>query len=247
MLHPSSGFNLEGEGLCSSKTFVALCLTIRCQAPEDTSFNTWFYSSFYRCNFVNRLFCCCEIMRKWGCMFMCWAVFKHFRPKLCSYIFLFLVLRNIFFISSISLLFLFILISFLVVRTVHIVIPLVIFFFFLHIHLLSLVLTSPPASCHISSFTNLSMNKALCCDNVRIYFYTREAKCLMEPIINGASPVQMPTQFSQERLFVSRHEDKALSCPLLVSGRKIFLELHHHLQILQILQYNFYWWYLLTL
>jgi hypothetical protein len=45
--------------VCLSETFLALCLTIRCQAPEDISLNknTWFYSSFYRCNFVNRWFC----------------------------------------------------------------------------------------------------------------------------------------------------------------------------------------------
>jgi hypothetical protein len=45
----------------------------------------------------------------------------------------------------------------------------------------------------------------------------------MEPTIAGAPSVQMPTQFSQDRPFVSRYEDKTLnmSCPLLVSGSSL--------------------------
>jgi hypothetical protein len=52
-------------------------------------------------------------------------------------------------------------------------------------------------------------------------FFTREAKPLMEPTIDGAPSVQMPTQFSQDRPFVSKYEDMILniSCPLLVSFR----------------------------
>jgi hypothetical protein len=45
----------------------------------------------------------------------------------------------------------------------------------------------------------------------------------MEPTTDGAPSVQMPTQFSQETPFVSRHEGKTLnvSCHLLVSGSSL--------------------------
>jgi hypothetical protein len=69
----------------------------------------------------------------------------------------------------------------------------------------------------------------------------------MERTIDGTPSVQMPTQFSQDRPFVSRYEDKTLniSCDMLVSGsslqQKSLLEFHNHLQISQMLQHNFYW------
>jgi hypothetical protein len=91
------------------------------------------------------------------------------------------------------------------------------------------------------SFWNqhLSVNKAVCCDYVRIFFLTRAAEPLIEPNTDAAPWVQMPTQFSQDRLFC-----------LLVSAdlcnRKSFLEFHHHLQILQMIQHNIHWWNMLT-
>jgi hypothetical protein len=70
---------------------------------------------------------------------------------------------------------------------------------------------------HLQEFwkQHLSVNKAVCCD-VKI-FCIREAKPLMEPTTDGSPSVQMPMQFSQDRPFVSRYEDKTLniSCSLL--------------------------------
>jgi hypothetical protein len=45
----------------------------------------------------------------------------------------------------------------------------------------------------------------------------------MEPVTDGALPVQMITQFFEDRPFVSRYEDKTLNItfPLLVLGSSL--------------------------
>jgi hypothetical protein len=41
-------------------------------------------------------------------------------------------------------------------------------------------------------------------------YFERETKPVMEPTIDGAPSVQMPSQFSEDRPYVSSHEDKPL-------------------------------------
>jgi hypothetical protein len=75
-------------------------------------------------------------------------------------------------------------------------------------------------------------------------FFTREAKPLMEPTIDGAPSVQMPRQYFQDRHFVSRYEEKTntLFWAALCNRKSSWIS---HLQISQMLQHNFYWWNLL--
>lgn len=72
-------------------------------------------------------------------------------------------------------------------------------------------------------------------------FFTREVKPLMELAIDWAPSVQVPTQSSQDRPFVSRFEEKTLYVNIsrLFLCNKRLLEFNHHLQIKKC--YNVYW------